>query len=322
MRINLVGHPTYGQWVLRPNHPTQGRRYTTTTSVLEGLSAEGAIELARFESPEVDRADLARVHTPAYIQRVLDDGVSGEWNDDRLDLAAIAGRFFSGTQLAGEIADQGELLVANLAGAKHHAMADRSSGFCVFADFAALARRWADEGLKVACLDIDVHHGDGTEELTADLANVLTFSVHQRGIFPGTGSEREDDRERHVHNRPLDAGDGDAELVAAVAEFCAVATDFGADRVLIAVGGDGHYADPLGSLEYTEAGVAKALSQVRAAFPATPIIFGGAGGYRPDDYTPSMWVHSLLALAGVSESAIEELGILNRVQEVVGAAND
>ena len=324
MEVHLINHPSYGSWVLAPSHPTQGRRFEAATSVLRQLAAEGQLQLREHESVAATAEQLHEVHAPHYVRRVLEDGISGEWSGSRPDLAEIATRFYGGTLLAEGLVADGAKLVVHLPGAKHHAMSDRSSGFCVFADFAALARRFAAAGKRVACLDVDLHHGDGTEELTRAEPNILTFSVHQGGLFPGTGAEREDDHSQHVYNRPLAAGDGDAELVVAVQEFVDLAKAFNADVLLLAVGGDGHAADPLGSLEYSEAGLAMALSLVRNAFADTPIVMGGAGGYRPDDHTPSMWVHAVAALAGREGADIEGLNILERVHESVrvGAHTD
>lgn len=326
MKINLVGHPTYYNWAFRPSHPTQGRRYSHADKVLASLAAEGKIELANHESPLASEAELCEVHSQSYVQRVVRDAISSEWDGARPDLAEIARYFYGGTLRAGQLVEEGELLAVNLAGAKHHAMPDHSSGFCVFGDFGALAKRWSKAGHKVAVLDIDVHQGDGTEEICREDSNILTFSIHDVTVFPATGKETESDLNNQVFNRPLARGAGNAELLAAVQEFCEIAKNFGAERLLIAVGGDGHESDPLGTLLYTESGVAEAMAEVRAAFPSTPIVFGGAGGYRPDDYTPSMWLHAILALAGWDVEEIEGLGLLDQVREAAeryeGVKND
>lgn len=318
MKINLICDSRYRNWVFDPTHPTQGRRFTTAEQVLDELAAAGSVELVKHPSRPATAAELGRLHTPGYIAEVMEAGLSGEWAGSRPEMAELASLFLGGTMRAVELALAGELTVAHLPGAKHHARAERSSGFCVFADFATAATVLADEhGRRVAVLDIDVHHGDGTEELTRDHRGILTFSVHQGGIFPGTGRFREDDLERHVHNRPLPAGAGDDELVVAVQEFVDVAKDFGTDFVMLAAGADGHAADPLGELRYSEDGFAHAVGLLRAAFPDAPIVMGGAGGYRPDDHTPGMWLHALCALAGHGEREIASLGLLDRVAEVV-----
>lgn len=318
MFINLVCDPSYRNWVFSPTHPTQGRRFTTTEQVLDELAAAGQIALTKHAGRLATNAELERVHTPEYIKQVLAEGQCGEWVGSRPEMADLACRFVGGTMTAAEIALAGEHTVVHLPGAKHHAMADRSSGFCVFADFAAAADWLTKEhGRKVAILDIDVHHGDGTEALTKGNPSILSFSVHQGGIFPGTGAVREDDRVQHVYNRPLPAGAGDDELVVATQEFVDVSREFGADFLLVAAGADGHCEDPLASLTYSEGGFAHAVGLLRAGFPDTPTLLGGAGGYRPDDYTPSMWLHAILALAGKTDQEIANLDLLARVRRVV-----
>ncbi len=125
---------------------------------------------------------------------------------------------------------------------------------------------------------------------------MLTFSVHDRTIFPGTG--REDDPSHQVYNEPLAAGSGDAELQAAVERFIGLASGFEADLVFIAMGADGHRTDPLSTLTYSVEGMVEAVNAVRSAFPHLPILLGGAGGYQPDDVTPEVWARMSVEAAG------------------------
>jgi acetoin utilization protein AcuC len=321
MNIRLIHEPTYTKWVLGQSHPTQGRRFTNAVDVLQQLADESIVELVITPGRRATDAELLVVHTPEYIAQIEETFTCPEWNNAvDPDLADLANRFFGGTMAGISHLKNGDKLVVHLPGAKHHAMADRSSGFCVYADFAAAALTLASEGYKVAVLDIDAHHGDGTEVLTFDSDKILTFSVHQQGIFPGTGVDVLDDPEHHVHNRPLNAGDGNDELVVAVQEFVDLCSDFKPDFIFVACGGDGHISDPLASLEFTEAGVAMSLGLVRAAFPDTGILFGGAGGYRPDDHTPAMWVSGILSLSGMSEVQIRGCELVERVRSLASTS--
>jgi acetoin utilization protein AcuC len=173
-------------------------------------------------------------------------------------------------------------------GAKHHAQYDYSSGFCVFADFALAADiATKDYGKKVAILDIDAHHGDGTENLTADDPSILTYSIHEKGIFPGTGNES--NPERNIYNSPLPALSGDDALISCVQEFSQLAERFGADLIFVACGADAHAEDPLSSLTYSTEGYRAVAQYLREVFPDHPILMGGAGGYLPDTRTPEVW---------------------------------
>jgi acetoin utilization deacetylase AcuC-like enzyme len=187
----------------------------------------------------------------------------------------------------------------------------------VFADLAVAAelvtRGVVGPWSRVAIFDFDVHHGDGTEALLTDNDRVLTFSVHRcgNGFYPGSGGSSLP--EKHVYNRPLRSGDGNRELLEATSSFCDLSAAFGAEVIFIAGGADGHISDPLGGrhgggIEYTVEGVAEAMRVLRASFPSTPILFGGAGGYLPvtsndplaeGPYgsTAEMWATATLTLA-------------------------
>jgi len=101
----------------------------------------------------------------------------------------------------------------------------------------------------------------------------------------------------NVYNWPQFSKDGDRALRQAVADFLNVAQEFKPTIIFIAGGADGHYTDPLSSLTYTIDGYQAAAEAVRDAYPVTPILFGGAGGYTPDGATPMVWSRMVTALA-------------------------
>lgn len=294
--LTIIHDPIYANWIFDPSHPTQGRRFTNGYDTLVTHAEAAGIRYDTINPTPALRAELETVHTPEYVTHVLDQHQSGEWRGPRADLAELASLFAGGTMLGIELlTNRHAMTVANLPGAKHHAMADRSSGFCVFADFAMAAHALAREGLRVAILDVDAHHGDGTEALTYDNTSILTYSIHQFGIFPGTGLN--DDPEKQVFNWPLIAGDGDRNLRHAVLDFTAQASLFQPHYIFVAGGADGHTLDPLSSLDYTVQGLEDAMRIVRSVFPDTPVLFGGAGGYQPDGATPLAWARMVTALA-------------------------
>lgn len=279
----LVHDPAYSGWVFDALHPTQGRRFTNGAELISGLPG------VTQQSPRpVNREDLLRVHTPGYVSQVLDQHLCGEWQGERPDLAALAALFVGGTLTALEALLRGSHAVAvHLPGGKHHAHADHSSGFCVFADLAIAADVARRAGHRVAIVDIDAHHGDGTEALCGGMSEVLTFSVHQQGIFPLTGDA--DDPGRHVYNEPLSGGSGDVCLVGAVDRFIELAHDFSPSLIFVAAGADGHATDPLSGLTYSVDGFHRAGQAIASAFRGVPLLITGAGGYRPDDATPQCW---------------------------------
>lgn len=292
----IVHDDNYKGWVFDPTHVTQGRRFLLGKDM---IVARAQAEMVAYEVVEPDAGkvtDLLSVHTAAYVSRVITEGLSGEWVGSRPDLSALALEFVGGTMRALHALDIGEALTAvHLPGAKHHAQADYSSGFCVFADFAIAAKAAVEWGHRVAILDIDAHHGDGTEALLLDNPNVLTFSVHEDGIFPGTGLT--DDVEHFAWNYPLGRWSGDRELREAVAYFIRLAEWFEPTMIFVVAGADGHITDPLSSLRYSVDGYGAAARAVRRSFPHMPVLMGGAGGYTPDGATPLVWAEVALSLS-------------------------
>lgn len=294
MTTTIVHSPFYSQWVFDPEHPTQGRRFDKGfDSIVMALEEQGS-KYRVIEPEPVTRDALLRVHTAGYVDKV-ESGVCDEWSGTRRDLGSLAGLFVGGTLTALDSIREQDWLGINLPGAKHHAMADYSSGFCVFADFAIAANILSEDGKRVAILDIDAHHGDGTEALTAHDDNVLTFSIHEAGIFPGTGLK--DDPTHLVFNEALPHYSGGSALMNGIDRFAEVATRFKPDMLFIAGGADAHWLDPLSSLLYSLEDYEEAMLRVRDTFPSTPILFGGAGGYQPDGGTPLSWAAMIRGLA-------------------------
>lgn len=283
-RTTIVHAPEYANWRFSEDHPTQGRRF------INGFNAMPEdFRIARPRPATIE--ELLRVHSPSYIADVLERGLCYEWSGERKDLGEMAALLAGGTLVALELLMSNQADVAiHLPGGKHHAKREHSSGFCIFNDFALAAEiATKDHGLKVAILDIDAHHGDGVEELTFDNKDILTFSIHESGIFPGTGNESE--QSKNVFNYPLTekTGKGDSALIAGVNKFLPIARAFAPDLLFITSGADGLAADPLSQLQYTIEGYVSAARLIADELPATPILMGGAGGYLPDGGTPSVW---------------------------------
>jgi len=259
-------------------------------------------EVTEVEPRLATPQELARVHSHEYINEVLKNHRTTQWSGSRPDLAHLAALFAGGTLAALDALIEGKTKTAiHFPGAKHHAQYDHSSGFCVFADFALAADvATKDHGLRVAIFDIDAHHGDGTENLTADNPDVLTYSVHEKGIFPGTGNESFSDK--NIFNLALhddqasgSIGKGDKALLHATENFLALADDFKPSLIFIAAGADGHREDPLSTLGYSTLIYQRVGKYIRQHYPDYPILLGGAGGYLPDTCTPDVW--SMIAQA-------------------------
>lgn len=294
--------------MFQASHPTQGRRFVNARNLFLDLVSGRGNKVVEIEPRAVTRAELERVHSPNYIDEVINKHESNQWSGSRADLAELSSLFSGGTLVALDCLLKG---LANTAihfpGAKHHAQYDYSSGFCIFADFALAADIATREfGKRVAILDIDGHHGDGTENLTAENLDVMTYSIHEKWIFPGTGNESIPNR--NIYNLPLVSletsnhlGKGDEALKYGMNEFSDKAIAFNPDLIFVACGADAHLQDPLTSLEYSIEGYVNAAKALRETFPSTPILMGGAGGYLPDSITPEIWAKFAEALMSREE---------------------
>ena len=302
--VYLIHSDEYKNWIFDPTHPTQGRRFNNARDLLIATAKREGIDLVEVLPRPATEAELLRVHTPAYIDEVLNQHISTEWDGERPDLASLASLFVGGTLTALDALLTGKTKLAiHFPGAKHHAQSDHSSGFCIFNDFALAADIASkDHGKNIIIIDIDAHHGDGVENLTADNPKVLTFSVHQEGIFPGTGDES---KAGNFYNIPLEDGAGDEELLDAVSEFIYVVGardriwDWQPDLLFITCGADGHSEDPLTGLNYSVEGYVAVAKRLKERFPDLPILLGGAGGYLPDTRTPEIWAKVAAALAEI-----------------------
>jgi acetoin utilization protein AcuC len=281
-------------WRLGADHPTNPVRAKLAVERLHQLQVPLVVEPINWELS----GELASVHDSGYVNETLEQGRNGEWLGARRDLARVAAHMFAGTVQLAHAIDAGHVTVGfSPQGAKHHAMADRGSGFCVFNDMAWAAQHFAAQGRQVLYVDLDAHHGDGVEALTRSNPSVTTCSVHDSTIFPGTG--RRHSPEERVFNYPLAYGAGDDELRDSVAAIIGQARATPPEVLLVAIGADGHVSDPLSSLQYTYAGYTQAAQALGAlaADLAIPVLLGGAGGYQPLTHTPGVWAAFVAQLA-------------------------
>ena len=255
-RVGYVYDPIYLEHNV-PGHPESANRLR---AIVTHLEAAGTLaQLEHLSARDATRDDLALVHSPDLMERVAAAALSGgqHWLDadtyvvDRSYNAALrsAGGVLTAVDavLAGDI--ESAFCVVRPPG--HHATPSRSMGFCLFNNVAvaaahALARRGLD---RVAIVDFDVHHGNGTQDAFYADPGVLYFSTHQYPYYPGTGAWNETGRapaEGNTVNVPLPGGCGDPEYLAAYNDICApVVRRFRPDMILVSAGFDAHFADPL-----------------------------------------------------------------------------
>lgn len=191
----------------------------------------------------------------------------------------------------------------------HHATPDRQMGFCLLNNVAIAARHAQSEhGVKkVLILDYDVHHGNGTQDIFYADPSVMFISIHQSPHYPGTGAMREvgaDAGGGYTLNVSLPAGHGDESYRQIMAEIVQPAVErYDPDLMLISVGLDAHWMDPLGGVQLTLSGydfLARACLDMAARFCGGRIVFAMEGGYD----LPALahgWVNIARALLGENE---------------------
>ncbi len=241
--------------------------------------------------------EVGRVHDPELLGAlgtIASQG--GGWIDsdtvvrqesvDVARLAAGAGIAAVNTVLAGKASRA--FVIARPPG--HHATPTRSMGFCLLNTIAIAAAHAVVMGAsRVAILDWDVHHGNGTQDIFYERADVLYCSLHQFPFYPGTGSRQETGRgagRGTTVNVPLPAGTGDAVFQRHLEETIAPAiTAFAPELLLISAGYDAHADDPLGGMRVTDAGfreVATFAVELATSVCDGRIVAVLEGGYDPE----------------------------------------
>jgi acetoin utilization deacetylase AcuC-like enzyme len=273
-----------------PGHPERPARREAAASGVRDAARGGVVE----ETPEpATDADIARIHDPDYLALLTEaEGRGGGWLDPDTYLvpgSMVAARLAAGATVRAARAAAGgeaEVAFAVVRPPGHHAGPMRGAGFCLLNNVAiAVAALRADGGERVAIVDWDVHHGDGTQAIFHGDADLMYTSTHQYPFYPGTGPAS-DDGGGAARNHPLDAGDGDEAFVAAWHDALLPAIEaFEPEAVLVSAGYDAHAADPLAELTVTEAGyeaVARALGAMAARLGLAGVALTLEGGYDLD----------------------------------------
>jgi acetoin utilization deacetylase AcuC-like enzyme len=250
--------------------------------------AQEVPEIEMLAAQPATDGELALVHTPEYIQSVVQGSLSAQaqreigfpWSPAMVERSR---RSAGATVMAARAALWGgEGLAANLAGGTHHAYADHGSGFCVFNDAAVATRLMQAEWgrryvrpLKVAIVDLDVHQGNGTARIFANDPQVFTLSLHGARNFPFAKESSDLDVELP------DGCDDDAYLEALDQALITVESRFDPDLVIYLAGADPHEGDRLGRLKLSFDGLEARDRRVFdwAFTRRLPLAFAMAGGY-------------------------------------------
>ncbi|WP_096786915.1 histone deacetylase family protein [Rhodobacter sp. CZR27] len=287
MTVAWFTHPAFAEHATPEGHPERPERMAAVAAGLDGLP------LDRREAPVGDWDEVLRCHPQAYVDRIraaepamgavaLDPDT---WMAPGSLEAALRG--VGGACAAVDLVLSGEVASA-FVGCRppgHHAERERPMGFCLFGNVAIAAKRALDHhGLgRVAIVDFDVHHGNGTQDLLWDEDRVLFVSSHQMPLYPGTGAADENGAHGQILNVPLRPGTGGPEMREAYeAQVLPRLDAFRPELILISAGFDAHAADPLAGLNWRESDfrwLTGRLCDVAAAHCGGRVVSTLEGGY-------------------------------------------
>lgn len=182
-----------------------------------------------------------------------------------------------------EAAKKGDFAIVRPPG--HHAGKESAAGFCLFNNIAIAAQKMVNEGKRVFLLDIDGHHGNGTQDIFYESKDVLVCSIHQEGVYPYSGFVIETGKGKghgFTYNFPLEAGMGDKEFLSRVDKSISLAKQFKPDVIGVSAGFDGYEKDNLLGLKYSKHAYYECAYKLKKAFRKTPVFAVLEGGYHND----------------------------------------
>lgn len=313
--VPVVYHPGYTAYNFGPGHPFSPVRLEMLLSLLEALGPP--IEF--IKPPAATREEVLTVHRPDFVALVeaasagLPVPAAHHYGLDTPDVPVFAGMDEASRTIVGGtlhaarlVADGTADRVLQLGGGLHHAQHALASGFCVYNDLSVAIHHLVERGLRVAYLDVDVHHGDGVQWLHYDDDRVLTVSLHESGrfLFPGTGGVRELGRGRgegYALNVPLAPSTADASYLDAFERVVPQALAwYRPDVLVVQCGSDAHYRDPLAHLQLTTHAyerLFRRILELADAHAAGRAVFTLGGGYDLDATTRT-WALLYLVLQG------------------------
>jgi acetoin utilization deacetylase AcuC-like enzyme len=316
MTTLLFSHPSSLHHATPEGHPERVDRIRAINRVLESDHFAG---LVRREAPLGLEEAILRAHVPEHLTRIR--AIAPEEGFEYLDADTVmspgtleaALRAVGAATAAVDAVFGGEAdnAFCALRPPGHHAESRRAMGFCLFnnAAIAAHHARAVHGAERVAVIDFDVHHGNGTQEIFWADPNLFYGSTHQMPLYPGTGSPQETGA-GNIFNAPLRAGDGGPQFREAMSTLILPALEaFAPDLLVISAGFDAHHRDPLGSLQLSEEDFAWITLQL---MEAAEIHCGGRvvsvleGGYDLQGLAASVGIHVQALMHGNADQLGDE----------------
>jgi acetoin utilization deacetylase AcuC-like enzyme len=302
MATALFTHPDCLGHITPPGHP---ERVGRLEAVLAALEAPRFDALLRREAPLAHRSELLRCHPESYIAAIEEAVPAEGWASLDPDTHLSPGSLKAALRAVGAAVAATDLVIAG--GARnafcatrppgHHAERETAMGFCLFGNIAIAAKRALDHHklARVAVMDFDVHHGNGTQDLLWSEARALFASTHQMPLYPGTGERHETGAHGNILNVPLPPGAGGHEFRAAMEDMVLPALeDFAPEMLFVSAGFDAHEADPLAQMRLVEddfAWVTQRLCDIAEAHCGGRLVSALEGGYDLNALAASAAAH-------------------------------